>query len=169
MATATYEPIQTYTLTSAATTITFSSIPQTFTNLKMVLTPLNNTTSSSDWGVRYNSDSGANYSSGMIYANGSSTHAWWNAYSGNYGYLDWNSWASNAGFTQTIVDILQYSNTNVYKNAIVIGYSFENGVDVGGHIWGSTAAINRIDFTYLGSGYQFAPGTTATLFGIKGE
>ena len=165
----TYEPIQTYTLTSATTTITFSSIPSTYTNLKMILTPINGTGSSSDWGVRYNSDGGANYSAGMIYCNGTNPAGWWNGYGGTYGYLDWNSWASSAGFTQTIVEILQYKNTNVYKNAIVHGYSFENGVDVGGHIWASTSAINRIDFTYLGSGYTFGVGTTVTLFGIKGE
>lgn len=169
MATATYEPIQSYTLTSAATTITFSSIPSTYTNLKMILTPLNNTTSSSDWGVRYNSDGGANYSNGMIYCNGTAAASWWNSYNQNWGYLNWNSWASNAGFTQVVVDIMQYKNTSVHKTAIVHGYAYENGVDVGGHIWADTSAINRIDFTYLGSGIQFAIGTTATLFGIKGE
>ena len=54
---ATYEPIATTTLGSAAASITFSSIAGTYTDLRLVMV---GTTSASDWAfVRFNGTDGS--------------------------------------------------------------------------------------------------------------
>ena len=57
----TYEPIATTTLGSAASSITFSSIPATYTDLRLVLvhTP---SASTGNAQMQFNSDTATNYS-----------------------------------------------------------------------------------------------------------
>lgn len=69
--TATYESIETTTLGSAAANITFSSIPSTYTDLVVVYT-LKAETASADIYMRFNSDSGSNYSNTILWGNGTS-------------------------------------------------------------------------------------------------
>ena len=67
----TYTPIASQTLGSAAASVTFSSIPQGYTDLVIV----NNVTCTIDTqviGCQYNGDTGANYSKTYLLGNGSS-------------------------------------------------------------------------------------------------
>ena len=65
----TYTPIATYNGDGSATTITFSSIPQTYTDLVLVM-PIFTTVNANE-SVRINGDTGNNYSSTWITGNGS--------------------------------------------------------------------------------------------------
>ncbi len=65
----TYEPIATTTLGSAAATITFSTIPATYTDLRVVW--VGTVTVADSAGMRFNSDSGTNYSRTVLQGDGS--------------------------------------------------------------------------------------------------
>jgi hypothetical protein len=67
---ATYEKIATTTLGSASATITFSSISSAYTDLRLVITALQG--SGNNIALRFNSDSGTNYSRTRLIGNGTS-------------------------------------------------------------------------------------------------
>jgi len=161
---ATYEPIATTTLGSAASSITFSSIAGTYTDLRVVLvgtagdivTPR----------IRFNSDSGTNYSNTRILGTGSSAASY---RSTSVTQLDF---ASAGGMSTTIphlytMDVFSYAGST-YKTALLTGQEDDNGSgyvvrQVG--LWSSTSAINTI--LLYPSSNNFSTGTTATLYGIK--
>ena len=67
----TYVPIATQTLSSTASTITFSSIPSTYADLRLTYVGV---TPSSSWiGLRLNGDTGTNYSGRWMFGSGSTT------------------------------------------------------------------------------------------------
>ena len=160
---ATYEKIATTTLGSAASTITFSSIAGTYTDLRLVLT---GTAVSSASGIfRFNSDSGNNYSYTILYGDGTSVASGrstsQNAIGTNYG-----SGLSTTPFLITI-DIFSYAGST-FKTSLVSVQNDQNGsgeVNKIVGLWRSTSAITSVNLL-TGSG-QYATGTTATLYGIK--
>jgi hypothetical protein len=160
----TYDPIATTTLGSAAATITFSSISSAYTDLRLVIT---STVSDAAGyiGLRFNSDSGTNYSYTQLKGNGSSaaTNSTTSAdtlYLGDYG-----GPSTTIPYLQT-VDIFSYAGST-YKTALVTTSQDRNGSgevirQVG--LWRSTSAINAILLrVYTGN---LNAGTTATLYGI---
>jgi hypothetical protein len=155
----TYTPIATQTLSSATGTVTFTSIPSTYTDL--VLVASGTTASNSGWGVQFNSDTASNYSSTFIEGSGSATIS--ERYSANLIRVAWNSIWNSSTPSNGIVNIQNYSNANTYKTLV----SRSNGstyVEAGVGVWRNTSAINRIDI--IGSGANFAIGSTFTLYGI---
>ena len=66
----TYVAIATNTLGSAAASVTFSSIPGTYTDLVIVTQAISAT--ADNVGIRFNSDSGSNYSQTWLSGNGTS-------------------------------------------------------------------------------------------------
>ena len=159
----TYSQIASTTL-SGSGTFSFTSIPQTYTNLRLVI--IGTSTGGNDLAVRFNNDTAANYSLTYIGGNGSS------AVSGrgtSLSYIDLDQYGINSStdIHHYTIDIPQYQNTITYKTSLsgtaetVSGYLNRM---VG--LWRSTAAINRVDvFTVAGS---MSSGTVATLYGIKG-
>ena len=72
---ATYEPIQTTTLGSAAASYTFSSIPSTYTDLKLVITGTS-VGAYADIDLRFNSDTATNYSWTALAGNGTAASSY---------------------------------------------------------------------------------------------
>ena len=165
---ATYEPIATTTLGSAASSITFSSIPSTYTDLRLVLVGKASAVAN-PYQMQFNSDtsgSSTNYSTTQLYGNGSSVAS--NRYTStsqiNIG--DDLSGQSNTIPSATFVDIFSYAGST-YKTILCNAVQDKNGsgtvfCNVG--LWRSTAAITTITLTDVGT--TFATGTTATLYGI---
>jgi hypothetical protein len=160
----TYEPIATTTLGSAASTITFSSIAATYTDLRIVL--VCTTSSATNIRLRYNNDSSTLYSITTLYADGST------AASDTRGTLDALSWTVGGGSSTTIphlytADLFSYAgSTN--KTTLMERSEDKNGSGSVARIVGlyrSTTAVSRIDL--LAIGQTFSTGTTATLYGIK--
>jgi hypothetical protein len=163
---ATYEPIATTTLGSAASVITFSSIASSWTDLRLVLTA---TMASSGGAIylQFNSDTGSNYSSTSLEGRGTTANS---QRLSNRTKIElegfWFAAATTTPFLQTL-DIFSYAgSTN--KTVLTTASNDQNGSGevlrtVG--LWRDTSAINRIDIT-AGSP-NFAIGTTATLYGIK--
>jgi hypothetical protein len=108
--------------------------------------------------LRFNSDTGTNYSATRIQGNGSS--------------------ASSAGFTNTtsmvgsydsgrsvsIWQIMNYSNSTTNKVALNRGGGTANNVEAYAGLWRNTAAITSVTVVVSGT---FSTGSTFTLYGVK--
>lgn len=162
---ATYEPIATTTLSSAASTITFSSIPGTYTDLRLVLVGTAALGSSTSERFRFNSDSGSNYSVTILSGTGSA------ASSARQTSQTFLRGSYNAGWDATqpafiTLDIFNYAGSTNKTCLTTVSMDF-NGSGVVERLvglWRNTAAITAIEiFTNTG---DFKIGTTATLYGI---
>jgi hypothetical protein len=157
----TYTPIATTTLGGNQTTVDFTSISGAYTDLVLVFNGTN-ATSSNGMRLRFNSDTGSNYSETYIYGNGTSA-------------------LSTRGTSQTsvqvggdvgssratvIVSINNYSNTTTFKTTLGRGSSAGTLVDATVGLWRDTSAITAIQCR-LGAGTSnFSTGSTFTLYGI---
>jgi hypothetical protein len=158
----TYEPIATTTLGAATTTITFSSIPATYTDLRLTFVPIASTAMNVD--LRFNNDSSSLYSFTQLWGDGSSAAS---TRSSNQTRIRLSS-AQTVPAIPTLhdIDVFSYAGST-FKTALIKRAMDENGsgtisTQVG--LYRSTTAINRIDIIGISN---FAIGTTATLYGIK--
>jgi hypothetical protein len=167
----TYEPIATTTLTTAGNTVTFSSITGTYTDL--ILQVNNQMSGASGFKLRFNSDSGSNYSETYIsgYAGSAYSGRITNGSSITNNLVYGDSVTANV-FTPNIIQIQNYSNTTTYKTALwrygsVLSAGGTTG-DITGIIglWRSTSAITSIEITPWNA-VNFNSGSTFTLYGIK--
>lgn len=159
----TYEPIQTQTLSSASADVTFGSIPQTYTDLVLVIAA--SPTSNGVTGyMQVNSDTGTNYSMTGVRGNGTDVASYRASNNGNF----WFDYAGNTN-TGTIsvstIHFLNYSNTTTFKSNIVRQGNQGDVVELLAQLWRSTSAITSIRL-YWSSG-NFASGSTFSLYGIK--
>lgn len=155
----TYEAIATNTLGSATSSVTFSSIPQTYTDLVLVIA--GNAGGATSATMRFNSDSGTNYSNTYIQGDGSSV--------GNF--RDVNQTANWAGSFYNTTNptvakhsIMNYANTTTYKTSIIRADYATGYTATAVQMWRSTAAITSIT---LATGSNFSTGTVFSLYGIK--
>jgi len=158
----TYTPIATTTLGSSASSVTFSSIPQTYTDLVLITEGIGLTSGNydADLNVQLNSDTGSNYSFTYIIGDGSSafSNRGSNTSNGIVGGVN------NQGRSMGICNFNNYSNTTTYKTFIArinrptLTASFVN-------LWRSTSAISTI-YLYPNGGKSFDTGFTFTLYGI---
>ena len=158
----TYEPIASTSLPSGGTSVTFSSIPQTYTDLVLIVNS-KIATSEDAHALQFNSDTGGNYSSTGIVGNGSSA----------FSYAGTNSVAVDGGrvgdaWCTSIFNIMNYANTTTYKSVLAKGSSTSTSSYVGlsASVWRSTAAISTILVKVYG-GQTMSAGTTFVLYGIK--
>jgi hypothetical protein len=159
---ATYEPIATTTLGSAATSITFSGIASSWTDIKVILT-LNPATGTRPY-LQFNSDSGSNYSRTYLYGDGSAASS-----GNNTSMTSLSASVADASVPSLwTYDLFSYAGST--KKTILSSVSLDsNGsgyVIRGVHLWNSTSAINNI-YIFSTVSNSFAAGTTATLYGIK--
>ena len=159
----TYEKIASTTLSSASSTITFSSISQAYTDLRLILMfkGAGNTLAK----ITFNNDSTTNYSVILIQgfdsnvghaaaANESEVGGQASFPPANkYGMNDYNIFSYTAPVNKTFLLTKNYDAADATFNMI--------NKEVG--MWRSTAAINRIDLT---GNIAFSATTTATLYGI---
>jgi hypothetical protein len=167
----------TYTLIASSTVgsggaanIDFTSIPATYTDLCVLISPRSNRSATVDGlGVRFN-NSTTNYSSVDIYGTGSGVGS-----QGNGGTTELNFWsvtgdtATANTFSNVCIYIPNYtaatgksvSNDGVDENNATAAYM---GLDTG--YWNDTAAITSIKlFPTIGT--LFVQYSTAYLYGIK--
>ena len=167
----TYKKIASTTLGSAASSVTFSSIAGTYTDLVLVITG-NNTATGYGWGLQYNSDTAANYSWTMIEGSGSSATSSRGGGAGTTGqsiYFVSNQGISNS-LSNAIISIQNYSNTTTYKSNLIRQNNPSSttfpGLSAVVGSWRNTAAINSITLMVPGAGTTIASGTTLSLYGI---
>lgn len=162
----TYVAIATTTVGSGgASSITFSSIPSTYTDL-VVLISARSTGADPNIMIRFNSSS-ANFTQKRLTGDGSSAVS-----GGTYG--EWSAWASASTdtvstFGNSMIYIPNYNSSN-NKSFSSDGVSENNGTTaystLGAELWSNTSAITSVSFI-MGSNYNFAQYSSATLYGIK--
>lgn len=172
-----YESIATVTVGSGGqSTISFTSIPSTFTHLQIrtFARTTRNSSTGDFYAIRFNSDSGANYIVGhQLYGDGTTTGSFFNGASGNQIYIEripaLNSTANVFGAIN--IDILDYKNTNKYKTTRALGGWDNNGttsqIAFASGAWMSTTAISSISIT-SGTISNFVEYSSFALYGIKG-
>ncbi len=161
----TYEPIATTTLSTTATSITFSSISGTYTDLLIVCNVLPSTNQSFNLRVGNGSiDTGTNYSYTRLFGNGSSASSDRGSNTAN----PWGSWGVNAQANTPLIFMTQiqnYSNTTTNKTYLTrIADDYTQYVGAIVSLWRSTSAINTVS---LVSASNMNSGTNVTLYGIK--
>lgn len=160
----TYEPIATTTLSSAASSITFSSISSTYTDLRLVLVVKNFTasTGSVNIGLVFNGDTGSNGSTTRLIGDGSTATS--SRSSNNTAVCRLQTEASTSLPAFLTWNIFSYAGST---NKTALG---ESSSDLNGSgqvtrsvgLWRNTSAITSVEI----SGPEMAIGTTATLYGI---
>jgi hypothetical protein len=175
-----YESIATTTLTTATSTITFSSIPSTYSHLQIRMMGKGTATALEQYNprIRFNSDTGSNYTLHFVRAygttvdKGASTSA-----TGTWGGVS-SFPSSNASYANmfgtSIVDILDYANTSKYKSLKTLNGFEANGVGNGTNeagqagfssgLWMSTSAVNSIT---IYSDTDFAQYSSFALYGVN--
>ena len=158
----TYTPIATTTLGSAQTSYTFSSIPSTYTDLRIVVTGKTNTGTNPV--AQFNGDTGNNYSLNSFGGNGTSASADRRSNQG-YAWFGYFAYMDSTTVATGIMDVMNYSNTTTYKTALARFSNAGIATDTTVSLWRSTSAINSILVT-TGSANTFSAGSTFTLYGI---
>jgi hypothetical protein len=156
--------IATQTLGSAASSISFTSIPATYTDLRVVFTWVPSATSVNLF-IRLNNDSTALYSDTYMTGNGTAASSGTDTAS--------SSWTVNQLInpsatipTFNTIDIFSYAGST-FKTGLITTSSDRNGSgytqpEVG--LYRSTTAITQVNL--VASSGTFNIGTTATLYGI---
>jgi len=160
----TYTPIATYTVTgsnlSGLTGVTFSSIPGTYTDFRLVQ---NTTLTAAAIGLlRVNGDTGSNYSGTRLSGNGSAAASSRQTSVTNI--------ATDVAHETTtigtyIADFMNYSNTTTYKTVLIRNNNTAFATEAQVALWRSTTAITSV-VAYLDRAESYVVGSTFTLYGI---
>lgn len=164
---ATYERISNIVSTGTTSSVTFSSIPATYTDLVLILKPITDNVTGAYPYLRFNSDSGTNYSRTFIRGNGT-TASTDRASNENIGYIIGGNVIQLTSQFIGLVSINDYSNTTTNKmwlsrTNVAIGTDASAEALIG--LWRNTSAINNISI-FCG-GTSFVSGSTFALYGIK--
>jgi hypothetical protein len=161
------------TLSSTSASVTFTSIPQTFSHLQIRLICRSNRSDQNGdfFQLNFNSDTGTNYNWNFLNATGIGEGGSVNSV--NASFIEVNrfpgSLISANIFGAQVIDITDYMDTNIHKTVRYLGGWDGSGsgeVYFGGGIWRSTSTITSITLTNSGS-RSFQPYSHFTLYGIK--
>lgn len=163
----TYDPIATTTLSTAASTVSFTSIPNTFTDLILIANARANTSGTSTSVYFTTNITGTNYSTTWLVGYGSSVASgrYSNLGQGYLGYVPGGSTNSSSRGT-LIAHFMNYANTNIFKTTLSRGDVAEAETAAYVNLIRGTSAISTITLGE-GGGNQFVAGSTFTLYGIK--
>jgi hypothetical protein len=163
----TYVAIAEQTLSSAAASVTFSSISGAYTDLVLIVSGRSARAAADDsLYIRFNSDTASNYSYTELKGNGSTATS---ASASSQTFLrpaaNIDAASQPAGtFTPVIISINNYSNTTTYKTALARNNMVAAEVTAVVGLWRSTAAISTI-LVYAASA-NLTAGSTFSLYGI---
>jgi len=159
----TYDKIEAKTVGSNTPSVTFTAIPNTYTDLVLVTNLA--TDAATEFRVRVGNgsiDTGSNYSMTYLIGTGSS------AISSRESSQTW----AYAGYTSVsalskmhIFNFQNYSNTTTNKSWLMRFAGADNQTTAVAALWRSTSAINQIQL--IANGNNIAAGSTMTLYGIK--
>jgi hypothetical protein len=165
-----YESISTVSVSTAVSSISFTSIPATYKHLQLRMI-LRSTDAGGNAGpiLRMNSDSASNYNYHILEGTASGGSA-------NATFLTFGNCPAGGTTAGTFgafnIDILDYADTNKFKTTrSLFGYDYSAGpyglIDFTSGTWRSTSAISTISLTMF-TGSNFAQYSHAALYGIKG-
>jgi hypothetical protein len=156
----TYVPIATQTLGSAASGVTFSSIPSTYQDLVLVCS-YNGTSTAVN--LYPNGDSGSNKSWTSLRGDGSSAQSGRGSAIAIQDY--WTTVTNASGeFTVSTFNIMNYANTSTYKTFLVrraVSSAYSEALV---NLWRSTSAISSLNINSASG--NFSAGSTFNLYGL---
>jgi hypothetical protein len=165
-----FESIATTTVgAGGVATITFSSIPSTYSHLQVrILSRSTYAALNTSVIIRANSDTASNYSYHSLSGDGATASSY-GVGTDIFGISQMYPGSSAAAsiFGVGVIDILDYANTNKYKTIRSLGGQDRNGsgsVNFMSSNWRSNSAISTLTFTTDGN---FAQYTSFALYGIK--
>lgn len=152
------------TLSSSASSVTFSNIPNTYRDLILIIGSAKSTSGNPAVIARFNSDTGTNYPYVRMTGNGSTAAS---TAVTNQGFMNF---AAAFGINSTenatiIVQIMDYSATDKHKSLLVRSNLAGAGVEAIAGRWASTSAITTME-VFNTSSISFASGSTFALYGV---
>jgi hypothetical protein len=154
------------------TPITFSDIPQTYKHLQLrIMSRDARSATANNLLARFNGDTASNYSTHNLIGDGSSAIS--EGYASQtemlFGFSTSNSATANI-FGISIVDILDYANTNKYKTVRALMGADQNGsgsLRMWSNNWRSSSAVTSITL-YAQTTPNISQYSSFALYGIKG-
>ena len=162
MPTPTYTLIDSVTLTSSASSVTFSSITQDYRDLVLIQNA-KVLASSDSYRLSINGDTGTNYNTVTMYGYTSASSSSTTNEAGPI-YMTARDSLSSTVADSTIIYFMDYSVTDKHKTLLARINNVSNVIQASAHRWASTASITSILLT---SNDTFASGSTFSLYGIE--
>lgn len=152
-------PLANITLSSSASTVTFSSISGSYRDLYLVMN-ITATGSMGETFIQLNTDTGSNYSN--VYMQGTGSAA-------NSG----TTWATGLFLSYTLgtnpmvnlFTLFDYSATDKHKTSLNRHNKADSTVEAMAGRWANTSAVTSLKI--LSSSASFAAGSTFSLFGVS--
>jgi hypothetical protein len=161
-------PIQTYTLGSTTASVTFSNIPQNYTDLKFVVSSKGDTAGTwADVTVKFNSST-TGYTQRYVFGTGSAAGSGLGGYSAGYA-----GHATGTGNTANTFGSFEIYIPN-YAGSTAKSFSFDSVTEnnatsalilLGASFWSGTDAITTVEFNVTNG--NFLTGSTITLYGVS--
>lgn len=156
----------TYTLIASSTlgssgTVTFSSIPQTYTDL--IVVAAGTSTGNGQISLRFNGVTNS-YSTTTLTGDGSSAGSTRET-AATYMQLGYWNYFTSGTYSSGYAHIFDYANTTTFKTVLSRMGNTGTGIGASVGLWRSTAAITSVEV--LPASYNFASGTTVKLYGIE--
>ena len=170
------QPIYTQTLAtgSSVDVISFNNIPQTFSDLKVVISA-RSTGSTANQGmyVQFSSDSGNNYSDTILRTSSGSVNSYENTSTNAFRELEIpNDLCTANTFSSIEMYISNYANTS-YKKQVIIDLAKESNstnaptmLQLRADLWSNTAAITNIVLGTNIAAPNFSVYSTFSLYGV---
>lgn len=168
-----YSSIASTTLTATSSTVTFSSIPSTYSDLVVVMQLASNNNAYAAL-MQFNNDTGQTYSHMYFQGDGTTVRKGLLVYPSTLQTGAAFSWFTTPGTSSNksfiaIININDYAGTKK-KNWIARNTNPNNsetyrGTELIAGAWLNTSAISEIDFIVVGSAY-YESGSTFSLYGI---
>jgi len=166
MATNTYIALDKKTVTgSAAASVEFTSIPSTYTDLVVVIN--GQVSSNVTVSCQINGDTGTNYSTTELYADGSYINSFRSSTNAQIAVMGIGAQVNSGTQWVSTLNFQNYSNTTTYKTVLGKTAAPATGVNTIVGLWRSTSAINSIKLLGYAGASSFTVGTTFSLYGIK--
>lgn len=166
------DPLQVITVgPSGASSVTFTNISQDYAHLQIrVISRTSALNQFADVKLRFNGDTGTNYTLHQLLGTGSSVISAGYANETSLSQLPLTHGSDGATnvFPVGILDVLDYSNTNKFKTVRCLGGVDTNGdgrVYLNSGLWRGANAVTSMSF-YLSSG-NFVQNSQFALYGIK--
>ena len=148
--TSSYESIARVSLTGTQSSIEFTSIPSTYTHLQVRLMVRSDRSAvvADSLQLQFNSDTGSNYDDHYLTGDGATASASADTTVTNIGlYRIAGAGATSSVFGVSVIDVLDYKNTNKYKTIRALTGIDNNGsgrISLGSGLWRSTSAISSL-------------------------
>lgn len=166
MGTPTYIALATTTLSTAASSVTFGSIPQSYRDLVLVVTSAAGNTGAPGGNarnllMRFNNDTSNSYVRVIMSADGSTTRS--TADTQTWFALDWYATTNNSTHDH-IMQIMDYSTTDKHK-LVLTRVRSTAATELLASRWPSKNAVTSISIFYDSN--TLAAGSTFSLYGIR--